>query len=117
MALWCKCKVLLSTRFFADGYDDMIWWYGVGSLIMIPYRCVTFCVVLCRVFFVGVIVTNRAAKAKYELEQKEMARLQGFVDRFGAQAGLSFVFLSFQRPSTSNPGFRYCAVALRRYSA
>lgn len=28
----------------------------------------------------------KAAKAKYELEQKEMARLQGFVDRFGAQA-------------------------------
>jgi len=23
---------------------------------------------------------------KYEAEQKEMARLQGFVDRFGAQA-------------------------------
>lgn len=29
---------------------------------------------------------DRAAKAKYELEQKEMARLQGFIDRFGAQA-------------------------------
>ncbi|CAN0202767.1 unnamed protein product [Ascophyllum nodosum] len=28
----------------------------------------------------------KAAKAKYELEQKEMARLQGFIDRFGAQA-------------------------------
>ncbi|CAM9838995.1 unnamed protein product, partial [Chrysoparadoxa australica] len=27
-----------------------------------------------------------AAKKKYELEQAEMARLQGFVDRFGAQA-------------------------------
>ncbi|CAN0018833.1 unnamed protein product [Pylaiella littoralis] len=28
----------------------------------------------------------RAMKIKYEAEQKEMARLQGFVDRFGAQA-------------------------------
>ncbi|CBJ26283.1 ABC transporter, ATP-binding protein [Ectocarpus siliculosus] len=28
----------------------------------------------------------RALKSKYEAEQKEMARLQGFVDRFGAQA-------------------------------
>lgn len=28
----------------------------------------------------------RALKTKYEAEQKEMARLQGFVDRFGAQA-------------------------------
>lgn len=27
----------------------------------------------------------RALKTKYEAEQKEMARLQGFVDRFGAQ--------------------------------
>lgn len=28
---------------------------------------------------------RRAAKIKYEAEQKEMARLQGFIDRFGAQ--------------------------------
>lgn len=32
------------------------------------------------------LIFFRAAKAKYELEQKEMARLQGFIDRFGAQA-------------------------------
>ncbi|CAN0063006.1 unnamed protein product [Ectocarpus sp. 12 AP-2014] len=31
----------------------------------------------------------RALKSKYEAEQKEMARLQGFVDRFGAQARIS----------------------------
>lgn len=31
-------------------------------------------------------------KSKYEAEQKEMARLQGFVDRFGAQARMTIAF-------------------------
>lgn len=35
---------------------------------------------------VGMSDLFRALKTKYEAEQKEMARLQGFVDRFGAQA-------------------------------
>lgn len=42
-------------------------------------------------FAAGLDVTrcSRALKIKYEAEQKEMARLQGFVDRFGAQASAS----------------------------
>lgn len=39
-----------------------------------------------RLFRIGLLIDFfRALKSKYEAEQKEMARLQGFVDRFGAQ--------------------------------